>query len=56
MSREEYIKSYLRSLNVEIIRPENEIDPHTRVTLDLIGSIWDLQQQIAQLQDDLYVK
>lgn len=53
MSREEFIKSYLRSLDV-IIRPEYKNDPHTRVTLELIGSIWDLQQQIAQLQDELY--
>lgn len=55
MSREEFIRAYLRSLNV-IIRPEYENDPHTRVTLELIGSIWDLQQQVAQLQDDLYAK
>ena len=55
MTREEFVKNYLRSLNV-IIRPEFPDDPHTRVTLELIRSVWDLQQQIAQLQDDLYAK
>jgi protein gp37 len=54
MSREEFIKSYLQALGV-FVNPDTDV-PHTRVTLELIGSIWDLQQQIAQLQDDLYAK
>lgn len=54
MSREEFIKSYLQALGL-FVHPDVK-DPHTRVTLELIGSIWDLQQQIAQLQDHLYAK
>lgn len=55
MSREEFIKSYLRSLSVSK-QPGGENHAQTRVILELIGSIWDLQQQITQLQDDLYAK
>ncbi len=50
MSREEFIKNYLRSLEVVIHEKDH---PHTRVTRELIGSIWDLQQQINQLQEQL---
>lgn len=55
MSREEFIKSYLKSLGVALYEHSLK-DPNTRVTIELIGSVWDLQQQIAQLQDDLYAK
>jgi hypothetical protein len=52
MTREEFIKSYLQALGV-FVHPDTYV-PHTRVTLELIGSIWDLQQQIAQLMEDLH--
>lgn len=55
MSRDEFIKKYLKSAGAVIYERSLE-DPNTRVTIELIGSIWDLQQQIAQLQDDLYAK
>lgn len=52
MSREDFIKNYLSSVRA-FVHDKSLKDPHTRVTLELIGSIWDLQQQINQLQDQL---
>lgn len=56
MTREEFIKNYLRTEQLFIIDPSDgnckgsEL-PEVRIILALIGSIYDLQQQIAQLQE-----
>ena len=50
MTREEFTKNYLSSVGA-VIMPRNYQMPEVRVIQELIGSIYDLQQQIAQLQE-----
>jgi hypothetical protein len=57
MTREEFIKNFYKSEDACIIKYENDFIPaDIRVTLALIGSIYDLQQQISELQDKLEEK
>ena len=55
MSREEFIKNYLNSVRA-VLHERSLEDANTRVIVKIIGSIWDLQKQIAQLQENLYAK
>lgn len=50
MSREEFVQNYLRTEDVVLLHRHNPL-PEERVIFALIGSIYDLQQQIAQLQE-----
>lgn len=52
MTREEFILNYIKAEDVTV-RNDEEIQPHERVTLALICSIYDLQEQIAQLNNKL---
>lgn len=47
MTREEFVDNYLASLDVV---PFNKEDYTTKLILEMIGSIYDLQQQIKRLQ------
>lgn len=54
MSREDFIKNFYKTEDAYIHRYENGIIPaDVRVSLALIGSVYDLQQQISELQDKL---
>ncbi len=47
MTRDEFVENYLAAERAAYYAD----DANVRVSLALIGSIYDLQQQIAQLQD-----
>ena len=55
MTREEFIRNFLRADDayliggIEYVNP----DPNVRIVTSLIGSIYDLQQQIAELQEKI---
>lgn len=55
MSREEFIKNYLNSVRA-VLHERSLEDANTRVIMELVGSIYDLQKQIVQLQENLYAK
>lgn len=55
MTREEFILNYIKAEDVAV-RGDEEVQPHERVTLALIGSIYDLQEQITQLNNKLEQK
>lgn len=52
MTREDFIENYIRSQGLtflhQIIDGEVFTSPDVKVTKEIIGSIFDLQQQIAQ--------
>lgn len=62
MTREEFVSAYLTAEGVGIIgddgtrKPlttDTHLEPTTRIVVALVGSIYDLQQQVAELQDQL---
>lgn len=55
MTREEFILNYIKAEDV-VVREGAEIQPHAKITLALIGSIHDLQEQIVQLNNKLEQK
>lgn len=55
MTREDFILNYIKAEDV-VVRENEEIQPHAKITLALIGSIHDLQEQIAQLNNKLEQK
>lgn len=55
MTIEEFILNYIKAEDV-VVREDEEIQSHERVTLALIGSIHDLQEQITQLNNKLEQK
>lgn len=48
MKREDFVINYLKALDVHI---DGRSNPNVRVTLQLIESIYDVQQQINELQE-----
>lgn len=46
MKREDFVMNYLKTLDVSV---DGRPDPNVRVILQLIESIYDLQQQINEL-------
>lgn len=48
MNKEDFVRNYTKAMHLEVWGQPN---PNTKVILELIGSIYDLQQQIAELQE-----
>jgi hypothetical protein len=53
MTREEFIENFIKTEAGLLIGDRGVLDAMTILTLSMIGSIHDLQQQIADLQEKI---